>query len=65
MTKTKWVISCESADHNFNKNNLFKTCKYCGSLVYKGLLDLDEWNKYYYCGTIVYGKGNNYTFNKK
>ena len=62
---TNWILNGQKGSYDWNHNDEYKKCPYCGESNHLGSFHMDEWEKEYRCGSIISAKWSNdgYTVN--
>lgn len=62
---TNWILNGQKGNYDWNHNFEYKKCPYCGSNNDRGTYGVGNWEKKYYCGSIINAEWSNdgYTVN--
>lgn len=62
---TNWILNGQKGSYDWNHNDEYKKCPYCGSDNYLGSFCTGRWDKKYRCGSIIKANWSNdgYTIN--
>lgn len=56
---TNWILNGQKGSYDWNHNEEYKKCPYCGSDIHLGSFHMGGWEKKYSCGTIIKANWSN------